>query len=43
MPGQGYNDGLGFVQNYFGMPVALVLIAAVFVPIFRRLNVYTAY
>ncbi|HEY0946142.1 MAG TPA: sodium:solute symporter [Opitutaceae bacterium] len=42
-PGQGYDSGLGFVQNYFGMPFALILIAAVFLPIYRRLNVYTAY
>ena len=42
-PGQGYLDGLGFVQIYFGMPIALIIIAAVFLPIFRRLNVYTAY
>ena len=42
-PGQGYESGLGFVQNYFGMPLALILIAAVFLPIYRRLNVYTAY
>src|SRR5882757_11085708 len=42
-PGQGYESGLGFVQNYFGAPLALVIIAAVFLPIYRRLNVYTAY
>jgi Na+/proline symporter len=42
-PGQGYQDGLGFVQNYFGMPLALIIIAAVFLPMYRRLNVYTAY
>jgi SSS family solute:Na+ symporter len=42
-PGQGYLGGLGFVQIYFGMPIALIVIAAVFLPIFRRLNVYTAY
>jgi Na+/proline symporter len=42
-PGQGYEDGLGFVQNYFGAPFALILIAAVFLPIYRRLKVYTAY
>jgi solute:Na+ symporter, SSS family len=42
-PGQGYLDGLGFVQIYFGMPIALIIIAAVFLPMFRRLNVYTAY
>ena len=43
VPGQGYEDGLGFVQNYFGMPLALILVAAVFLPMFRRWNVYTAY
>jgi Na+/proline symporter len=43
MPGQGYQDGLGFVQNYFGAPFALILIAAVFLPMYRRLNIYTAY
>jgi solute:Na+ symporter, SSS family len=43
MPGQGYQDGLGFVQNYFGAPIALIVIAALFLPMYRRLNVYTAY
>src|SRR3954467_12841076 len=42
-PGQAYADGLGFVQNYFAVPVALVIIAAFFLPIYRKLNVYTAY
>jgi Na+/proline symporter len=42
-PGQGYESGLDFVQNYFGMPLALIAIAAIFLPIYRRLNVYTAY
>ncbi len=42
-PGQGYQDGLGFIQNYFGAPLAMIVIAAVFLPIFRRLKVYTAY
>ena len=42
-PGQGYESGLGFVQNYFGAPLALILVAAVFLPLYRRLNVYTAY
>ena len=42
-PGQGYLGGLGFVQFYFGMPIALIIIAAVFLPIYRRLNVITAY
>ena len=43
MPGQGYEDGLSFVQNYFGLPLALIVVSLVFVPIYRRLNVYTAY
>jgi Na+/proline symporter len=42
-PGQGYQNGLGFVQFYFGMPIALIIIAAVFLPIYRKLNVITAY
>lgn len=42
-PGQAYDSGLGFVQNYFGMPFALIIVAAVFLPIYRRLRVYTAY
>jgi solute:Na+ symporter, SSS family len=42
-PGQAYESGLGFVQNYFGLPIALIIVAAVFVPIYRRLKVYTAY
>ncbi|PTX94396.1 sodium:solute symporter [Opitutus sp. ER46] len=42
-PGQAYESGLAFVQNYFGMPIALVIVAAVFVPIYRRLKVFTAY
>lgn len=42
-PGQGYADGLKFVQIYFGLPIAMVIIAAVFIPRYRRLNVYTAY
>lgn len=42
-PGQGFESGLDFVQNYFGMPLALILIAAIFAPMYRHLNVYTAY
>jgi SSS family solute:Na+ symporter len=42
-PGQGYADGMRFVQIYFGLPIAMVIIAAVFVPLYRRLNVFTAY
>jgi solute:Na+ symporter, SSS family len=42
-PGQGYDAGLKFVQIYFGMPLALVIIAAVFLPLYRKLDVDTAY
>lgn len=42
-PGLGYEDGLRFVQNYLGLPIAMVIICAVFLPIYRRLKVYTAY
>jgi Na+/proline symporter len=42
-PGQAYESGLAFVQNYFGLPIALIIVAAVFLPIYRRLKVYTAY
>lgn len=43
IPGQGYESGLGFVQNYFGLPLALIIISVFFLPIYRRLGVYTAY
>lgn len=42
-PGQAYEDGMRFVQFYFGQPLAMIVIAAVFVPIYYRLQVYTAY
>jgi len=42
-PGQGYLDGLSFVQVYFGVPIALIIIAMFFLPIFQKLDVYTAY
>ena len=42
-PGQAYTDGMRFVQYYFGLPLAMIVICIVFVPIFRRLKVYTAY
>ncbi len=42
-PGLGYESGLRFVQNYFGLPIAMVVICAVFLPIYRRQKVYTAY
>lgn len=43
IPGQGFESGIGFVQNYFGLPLALIIISAFFLPIYRKLGVYTAY
>jgi SSS family solute:Na+ symporter len=43
MPGQAYESGIGFIQNYFGQPFALIVVCAIFVPIYQRLKVYTAY
>ncbi len=42
-PGQAFTDGMRFVQYYFGLPIAMIVIAIFFVPIFHRLKVYTAY
>lgn len=42
-PGQAFEDGMRFVQFYFGLPIAMVVISAVFVPIYYKLKVYTAY
>lgn len=42
-PGQAFTDGMRFVQYYFGLPIAMVVIAVTFIPIFRKQNVYTAY
>ena len=42
-PAQGFSDGLRFVQFYFGLPLAMVVLCITFIPIFQRLNVYTAY
>ena len=42
-PGQAYHDGMGFVQFYFGLPLAMVVICITFIPIYHRLKVYTAY
>jgi solute:Na+ symporter, SSS family len=42
-PGQAYADGMRFVQYYFGLPLAMVVICITFVPIYNRLKVYTAY
>ena len=42
-PGQAYHDGMGFVQFYFGLPIAMVVISITFIPIYHRLKVFTAY
>ena len=42
-PGQAYSDGMRFVQYYFGLPLAMVVICIFFVPIFSKLKVFTAY
>lgn len=42
-PGQAFHDGLGFVQFYFGLPLAMIVICMAFIPVFHRLKVYTAY
>ena len=42
-PGQAFNDGMGFVQFYFGLPIAVIIICLVFIPIYHKLKVYTAY
>src|SRR6185503_772823 len=42
-PGQAYSDGMRFVQFYFGLPLAMIVLCVTFVPIFHRLKVFTAY
>ena len=42
-PGQAYESGMGFIQFYFGLPLAMILISVFFLPIYYRLKVYTAY
>src|SRR5579872_736662 len=42
-PGQAYTEGMRFVQFYFGLPLAMVVLCVTFVPVFHRLKVYTAY
>lgn len=42
-PGQAYTDGMEFVQFYFGLPIAVIIICITFIPIYHRLKVYTAY
>jgi SSS family transporter len=41
--GQGFDDGMRFVQFYFGLPLAMIVLCVTFIPIFHRLKVYTAY
>ncbi|WNH11777.1 sodium:solute symporter [Thalassobellus suaedae] len=42
-PGQAFHSGMGFVQFYFGLPIAMIVICVVFIPLYHRLKVYTAY
>ncbi len=42
-PGQAFHDGMGFVQFYFGLPIAMVVISMVFIPLYHKLQVFTAY
>lgn len=42
-PGQAYTDGMRFVQYYFGLPLAMIVLAITFVPLFHRLKLFTAY
>ena len=42
-PGQAFHDGMGFIQFYFGLPLAMVVICFTFIPIYNKLKVYTAY
>ena len=42
-PGQGFLDGMGFIQFYFGLPLAMVVIGYVFIPLYYKMKVYTAY
>ena len=42
-PGQAFHDGMGFVQFYFGLPIAMIIICLVFIPIYHNLKVFTAY
>ena len=42
-PGQAFHDGMGFVQFYFGLPLAMIIICLVFIPIYHKMKIYTAY
>ena len=41
--GQGYADGMGLLQQYYALPIAMIIISVTFVPFFRHANIYTAY
>ncbi len=42
-PGQAFNDGMGFIQFYFGLPIAMIIICLFFIPIYKKFKIYTAY
>lgn len=42
-PGQGYSEGMQFIQLYFGLPLAMIVLCVTFIPVFHKLKVYTAY
>jgi len=42
-PGQAYDDGMRFAQLYFGVPLAMIVLSVTFVPLYHKLNIYTAY
>jgi Na+/proline symporter len=42
-PGQAYHDGMGFIQFYFGLPIAMVVICVTFIPLYHKYKVFTAY
>lgn len=42
-PGQAYQDGMRFIQFYFGLPIAMIILSVTFIPIYYKLKVYTAY
>ncbi|TYP75126.1 sodium:solute symporter [Aquimarina intermedia] len=42
-PGQAFDSGMGFVQFYFGLPIAMIIICMIFIPLYHKMNVYTAY
>ena len=42
-PGQAFNDGMGFIQFYFGLPIAMIIICIFFISIYKKFKIYTAY